>query len=204
MWSWCLIDPKEGLLYCRDYYSLSVVLNSLGNNALISCYNDLLVCLTVIWHSTQIATLKNKVLQILSIVWLTQDQAERRKNRSWFINPFNYCDFIWVGHSLPHRVLCRKQTRCTFQHFLTLATWFAVTHSIQMLPEKAALQETKPYAMEPRHSPRETSALHNMTSENKELFLMCLRLRTTLRQGRKRGLCALLMSRNKTVDYRFV
>lgn len=31
----------------------------------------------------------------------------------------------WVGHWLPQRLPCRKQT-CTFQHFLTLATWFAV------------------------------------------------------------------------------
>lgn len=40
---------------------------------------------------------------------------------------------------------------------------------------------------ESRHLPRETSALHNMTLENKGLFLMCLKLCITLSQARKRG-----------------
>lgn len=56
-------------------------------------------------------------------------------------------------------------------------------------------------ALESKNLPRETSALHNMTSENKGLYLMCLKRRHITREsGRKcPGLFALQINRNKTV-----
>lgn len=99
------------------------------------------------------------------------------------MNTFNYCDFTWAGHSLLHWVLCRRQTCCSLQHFLTLATW-PRTFSLQTgVARKRQVCKTKPYATESRRSPTQTSAPHNMESENEELFSMCLRLRVS--QGRK-------------------
>lgn len=59
---------------------------------------------------------------------------------------------------------------------------------------KCSSARQKPYAAEVRHSPRETSALHRMTSENKTLFWMCLRRRVSLSQGKRCSLFAPLAS----------
>lgn len=123
--------------------------------------------------------MKNNILQIWSTVWLTQDQPEKRKDRSWFINPFNYCD---LGGSLASTLRLFAENK----HVLSNTFWLWPPGLKFLTPykccQKRQLCKTKPYAMERRHLPRETSALHNVTSENKELFLMCLRLRITLSQ----------------------
>lgn len=51
--------------------------------------------------------------------------------------------------------------------------------------QKRQLHKTKPHAVESRHLPRETFAQHNMTLENKRLFLM--RLKSILVHSRHLG-----------------
>lgn len=88
------------------------------------------------------------------------------------------------------------------KHTLSNSFWPwppGVEFSLHKDVARRQLHKTKPYAMQSRHLPRETSALLNMTLENKELFLMCLKLHITWSYGRKCGLFALLMSRKSAV-----
>ena len=81
------------------------------------------------------------------------------------------------------------------KHILSNTFWLLWPPGLKFLTPYRCCQErqlckTKPYAMERRNLPRETSALHNMTWEQRAV------LDVSEAQGRKCGLFALLISKN--------